>query len=155
MEDATPASDVFAAGNYSYKASAMFGDQFLLIGDAYAFIDPIFSTGVYLAMESAMRGADVVDSCLRDPSNRIDHLALHSRTIQRGLRRLAWFIYRFNDHAMQDLFMSSANPFNMRGSVISLLAGDVFRERPNLFAVPAFKIAYYGLNMIRRKRPVL
>ncbi len=154
MKDATLASDVFAAGNYSYKASTMYGDQFLLIGDAYAFIDPIFSTGVYLAMESAIRGADVVDACLRHPSDRIDHLALHARTMERGLQRLAWFIYRFNHCAMQDLFMSSANPFNMRRAVISLLAGDVFRERPNLFAVPAFKIAYYGLNLIRRNRLV-
>ena len=53
-------SETQAAGNFSYKSTKMHGDRFLLIGDAYAFLDPIFSTGVYLAMESAMRGADAI-----------------------------------------------------------------------------------------------
>jgi flavin-dependent dehydrogenase len=148
MAHATFASPVYAAGNYSYKAKAMYGDRFLLIGDAYAFLDPIFSTGVFLAMESAMRGAKVVDACLRDPAGGQRHLARHARIMERGLQRLAWFIYRFNDAAMQHLFLSSANPLRMRQAVVSLLAGDVFRERSSLIAVPAFKLAYHGLRLL-------
>jgi flavin-dependent dehydrogenase len=148
MLRADPVTEVYAAGNYSYKANAMYGDRFLLTGDAYAFLDPIFSTGVYLAMESAMRGAETVDACLRDPPNRDAYLARHAAIMDRGLRRLAWFIYRFNDPAMQTLFMASANPLNMRKAVISLLAGDVFGTRVGGLAVPAFKLAYHLLNFV-------
>ena len=151
MSRAKLVTEVYAAGNYSYKAKVMYGDQFLLVGDAYAFLDPIFSTGVYLAMESAMRGAETVDACLSDPANRSCYLARHAQIMDRGLRRLSWFIYRFNDPAMQDLFMASANPFNMRKAVISLLAGDVFRTSVGGLAVPAFKLAYHLLSFIRSK----
>ncbi len=149
MEHATPVSEVHAAGNYSYKSAAMHGDRYLLVGDAYAFLDPMFSTGVYLAMESAMRGAAVVDRCLRDPGNTKSCLAEHARTMDRGLERLAWFIYRFNNPSMQNLFMASINPLNMRRDVISLLAGDVFQQKRSGIAVPAFKLAYYALNLVK------
>jgi flavin-dependent dehydrogenase len=148
MGRARPVTPVYAAGNYSYKARAMFGERFLLIGDAYAFLDPIFSTGVYLAMESAARGAETVDACLSDPANAQRHLARHARIMDRGLERLAWFIYRFNSPAMQTLFLSSVNPLNMRKAVISLLAGDVFGAPTGGVAVPAFKLAYHVLGMI-------
>ncbi len=147
MRGAELVTEVYAAGNYSYKADAMYGDRFLLIGDAYAFLDPIFSTGVFLAMESATRGAETVDACLRDPSSTETYLARHAAIMDRGLQRLAWFIYRFNDPAMQTLFMASANPLNMRKAVISLLAGDVFDTRSGGFAVPAFKLAYHVLSL--------
>jgi len=151
MRHAKLVTKVYVAGNYSYKANVMYGDQFLLTGDAYAFLDPIFSTGVYLAMESAMRGAEAVDACLSDPANRSCYLARHAQIMDRGLRRLNWFIYRFNDPAMQNLFMASANPLNMRKAVISLLAGDVFRTSVGGLAVPAFKLAYYLLSFINGK----
>jgi hypothetical protein len=100
-------------------------------------------------MESAMRGADTVDACLSDPANKSSHLARHAQIMDRGLRRLSWFIYRFNDPAMQDLFMASVNPLNMRKAVISLLAGDVFGRSAGGLAVPSFKLAYHLLSLIR------
>ena len=48
---------VHATGNYSYMSTHATGDRYLLLGDAYTFIDPMFSTGVYLAMHSAFEGA--------------------------------------------------------------------------------------------------
>lgn len=46
----------------------MHGERYIMIGDAFAFIDPVFSSGVMLAMNSAFLGADVVDANLRDPA---------------------------------------------------------------------------------------
>lgn len=151
MEGATAVTPVHAAGNYSYKAREMHGARHLLIGDAYAFLDPIFSTGVFLAMESATRGADTVERCLCDPAGAQTYLARHAAVMDRGLQRLAWFIYRFNSPAMQTLFLASVNPLNMRKAVISLLAGDVFERHKVSVAVPAFKLAYHALNLMRRK----
>ena len=48
---------VYATGNYSYASARSSGERYLMIGDAYAFVDPVFSSGVYLAMQSAFDGA--------------------------------------------------------------------------------------------------
>jgi flavin-dependent dehydrogenase len=59
---------VHATGNYSYSSSTCQGDRFLMLGDAYAFIDPVFSSGVHLAMTSAFEGAKVVQAFFDQPA---------------------------------------------------------------------------------------
>ena len=59
---------VHVTGNYSYTCTRMTGPGWVMVGDAYAFVDPVFSSGVYLGMNSAEQAADVVDGALRDPS---------------------------------------------------------------------------------------
>lgn len=153
MRQAKPVTQVHVAGNYSYKSSTMYGGRFLLIGDAYAFLDPIFSTGVYLAMESGMRGATVVNACLQKPDKSHQILARHAKIMHRAVRRLSWFIYRFNDPAMQQLLMATVNPFNMRKTVLSLLAGDVFSYVCSPLSVLSFKAAYHVLRLrVARRR---
>jgi flavin-dependent dehydrogenase len=59
---------VHATGNYSYSSSTCQGERFLMLGDAYAFIDPVFSSGVHLAMTSAFEGAKVVQAFFDRPA---------------------------------------------------------------------------------------
>ena len=62
---------VEATGNFSYACDRTHGPGYLLLGDAYAFIDPVFSSGVLLAMNSAFVGAEAVDaSCVALPTPR-------------------------------------------------------------------------------------
>ncbi len=68
MRAARLASPVTATGNYSYQAERMAGDRYVMVGDAFAFIDPVFSSGVFFAMNSALLGAETVDGALRDPA---------------------------------------------------------------------------------------
>ena len=68
LRDAQLVGEVTATGNYSYLSKRTSGDRFLMVGDACAFIDPVFSTGVYLAMVSAFAAADAVEGCLREPT---------------------------------------------------------------------------------------
>ena len=70
LRDAKLTGPATATGNYSYYADRMAGDRYVLVGDAFAFVDPVFSSGVYLAMNSAFLGADVVEGVLRDPAAR-------------------------------------------------------------------------------------
>jgi flavin-dependent dehydrogenase len=153
MKHAKPVTETFAAGNYSYTSKEMYGDRYLLIGDAYAFLDPIFSTGVFLAMETGMRGADTIDACLKDPANQGAYFTQYAKVINRGLDRLSWFTYRFNDRAIQDLFLAPINPFNMRRYIVMLLSGDVFRPFGGGIGIvlPLFKIAYHVVSLFRSK----
>ena len=56
---------VEATGNFSYVSERNHGENYLLLGDAYAFIDPVFSSGVLLAMNSGVIGAEAIDTCLK------------------------------------------------------------------------------------------
>ena len=61
LRDARLVSEVTATGNYSYHSERMYGDRHIMLGDAFAFVDPVFSSGVMLAMNSAFLGAEAVD----------------------------------------------------------------------------------------------
>ncbi|NEK92148.1 MAG: hydroxylase, partial [Xanthomonas euvesicatoria] len=61
MLGAERVAPVHATGNYAYECTRMSGPRWLMLGDAYTFVDPMFSSGVFLAMHSAERGAAMVD----------------------------------------------------------------------------------------------
>ncbi len=132
-----------ATGNFSYWSRRMWGEGYLLIGDAYAFIDPVFSSGVYLAMHSATLAVDAVDSCVREGRTATAALRRYEKRVLRGMRTLSWFIYRFTTPAMQNLFMAPRNTLSMEQAVLSVLSGDVFRKNGLALPIALFKTLYY------------
>jgi flavin-dependent dehydrogenase len=155
LKDATLVSSVTATGNYSYRAERMTGKDFILLGDAFAFIDPVFSSGVYLAMTSAVHGADAVDACLSDPRAAKRALKRFERAVRPGLRTLSWFIYRFRTPAFRDMFMAPSNQWRMQEAVLSVLAGDVFGKSPIRSRLMIFKAIYYLLSLARLRASVM
>lgn len=117
---------VTATGNYSYKSTRASGRNYILVGDAYAFIDPVFSTGVYLAMIAAFRGADTIEACQRNPRRAERELRRYDEATRNALSAFTWFIYRVREPAMRNLFMSPRNVFRVEEAVLALLAGDIF-----------------------------
>ncbi len=148
LKDAELTAPVTATGNYSYTATRMSGPGYLMVGDAWAFIDPVFSSGVYLAMNSATLGADVVDAVLRDPARAPACYREFERTIRRGVGAFSWIIYRMTSPVIRKLFMAPRDFLGVQSAVVSLLAGDVFRGggpvRPRLYL---FRVIYY-INFI-------
>lgn len=149
LKDAKRAIPVTATGNYSYFSKEMFGEKYLLVGDAYAFIDPVFSSGVYLAMHSAALGADTVDACLRDPKSAPKYLRRHATIIKGGLKTLSWLIYRFTDPAVQKMFVAPRNIFNLQSAIVSVLAGDVFGNKAIRLPLAMFKVLYWAFSLTR------
>ena len=89
-------------------------------------VDPVFSSGVYLAMNSAVLGADVVDQTLRDAAAAPRLNAQFERDVRRGLGTFSWFIYRMTSPTIRRLFMDPRNTLRVRDAVTSLMAGQVF-----------------------------
>lgn len=147
LRDAEMVTPVGATGNYSYYSKKMYGKHYLMVGDAFGFIDPVFSSGVYLAMYAAFSGAEAIDASLRDPAKKAALLRRHSRTIRRGIDQLSWFIYRFTSPAIQRMFMGPRNYLNMQDGIISMLAGDVFDARGRWIPLIAFKTIYRFLTL--------
>jgi flavin-dependent dehydrogenase len=135
--------NLHATGNYSYSCTRMAGRRWIMAGDSYAFVDPIFSSGVYLAMHAAELAAAVVDAALRDPTVERKLQRRYAREIRSGLSTLSWFIYRFTSPAMRKLFANPRNHWGIEQAMISMLAGDIFRHNGVLWRLRVFKLIYW------------
>ena len=146
------ASPVTATGNYSYSAKRTVGDKYLMLGDAFAFIDPVFSSGVFLAMHSAFVGAETIDTCLDEPRKAAAALKRFDAITRRGPKAFSWFIYRVTTPTLRDLFMAPRNAFRFQEAILSVLAGDIFRGMPYRFRLTAFKALYYVVSLVNLKK---
>lgn len=144
VKDATLIEPATATGNYSYAAERMAGDRYVMIGDAFAFVDPVFSSGVYLAMMSAQFAAEVVDGALRDPAAAPRLNRAFEQRVRRGLKTFTWMIYRMTSPIMRNLLMSPRDRYGIQRAVISLLAGDVYFSGPVRRRMVAFRAVYYA-----------
>ena len=154
LSDAQRSSKVEATGNFSYTTDHTHGDAYVLLGDAFAFVDPMFSSGVWLAMQSAVAGSEAIDICLREPGRRSEALARFDRTVRRGPREYSWFIYRITTPTMRDLFMGPRNLLRVEEALLSVLAGDIYGKTPIWRALKIFKVIYYLHALSRPRRTV-
>ena len=140
-------NEVHATGNYSYSSSKSSGERFLLLGDAYAFIDPVFSSGVYFAMQGGFDGADVVQATLAAPRQAAAARARFDKLQRHGPRAFSWFIFRVTNPTMREFFMSPQNPMRVKEALLSLLAGDIYGKTPIWGAVRMMKVLYYLVSI--------
>jgi flavin-dependent dehydrogenase len=134
--------NLHATGNYSYMCSRMSGHRWIMVGDAFAFLDPIFSSGVYLAMNSAERAVEVVAGSLREPRREAALQRDYARFVRRGLGQLSWFIFRFTSPAMSRLFAHPRDILQVEQAMVSMLAGDVFSSPRVWWRLQLFKLIY-------------
>ncbi len=150
MAGAELASGIVSTGNYSYRARRGHGDGFLMIGDAYGFVDPMFSTGVLMAMTAGELGAEAADAWLDDPRRGRALCARAGRDLARGMDRINWLIYRINDPVLRSLFMAPRNALGMRDGLVNLLAGNLRGEWRAVLPVLAFKTVYHAASLLHR-----
>lgn len=138
-----------ATGNFSYQSDRIFGDGYMLLGDAYAFVDPVFSSGVHIALNSATHAVDVVEAALRDDPQLEALQAEYEAKIHRALEDFSWFIYRITQPAMRRMFLKPRNVFRVKEAILSLLAGDLFRDTPVRWRLQMFKAFYAWTYLIQ------
>jgi flavin-dependent dehydrogenase len=143
LAHATLSTPVEATGNFSYACDRTHGANYLLIGDAFAFIDPVFSSGVMLAMQGGFVGAQTVNTCLRDPARAASALANFDRQVRMGPKAFSWFIYRVTNPTMRDMFMGPRNVLRVKEALLSMLAGDIFGKTPIGPSLLALKAIFY------------
>ncbi len=140
-------AEVHATGNYSYSSSISSGERFLMLGDAYAFIDPVFSSGVLLAMKSAFAGVEVVETTLDRPQEAAQARRRFDAVSRRGPREFSWFIFRVSSPTMRDFFMYPQNPFRVKNALISLFAGDIYDKTPIWPSIFVLKTMYFLVSL--------
>ena len=142
MTGASRVAELHVTGNYAYECTRMCGPGWVLVGDAYAFVDPMFSSGVFLAMHGAEQAAVMVDASLRAPAREAQLQRSLRKQFDAGLDEFKWFIYRFTSPTMKHLFANPRNYFSIENAVIGMLAGDVFDSRAVRLRLRLFRVLY-------------
>jgi flavin-dependent dehydrogenase len=144
LKDAELVEEPTATGNYSYISDSCQGKNYLMVGDAFAFIDPMFSSGVLLAMNSSFEAVEVVEARLKGEA--VAEAKARARfdwVMHRGPKEFSWFIYRVTNPNLRDIFMDAREEFGIRSAVISVLAGDLFRGTSITRGLMLFRAVYY------------
>ena len=146
--------------DYSYLATRMAGDRWVAVGDAAAFLDPIFSTGVLLAMQGGLDAAAAIDTGLRRGDLSRGVFAGYERVVRKRYHHFRRFAVGFYDPAFRHLWF--ARPRWLKGvyrAVVSVLAGNwrpspVTRMRVELFfALVALRRLWLTAGASRRAGP--
>jgi FADH2 O2-dependent halogenase len=124
MAGARPLHEFTREGNYSYVMDKVAGDGWLLVGDAARFVDPVFSSGVSVAMESARRAADVIIRALEKNDVRAGAFDEYTKTLREGMEIWREFILRY--YQLPPLFFDLIAQPETRGQLTRLLQGDVY-----------------------------
>ena len=117
-----------AEGDYSYAARQIAGDRYVLVGDAGRFVDPIFSTGVSIALNCArFASRDIIAACAADDFGK-ERFSTYETTIRRGTNN--WYNFITVYYRLNVLFTKFVNDPKYRLDVLQLLQGDVYDEKP-------------------------
>ena len=121
---------LYRAANFSYENTPVVGDRFLAVGDAVAFVDPIFSGGVHIALQTGEVAARTIARAFAE--NRFEARAFRSyeRTVQGGLSPFFRMIRKYYEPAFIALFVNPRNYFGMMEAVLTVLAGGAFFRMP-------------------------
>ena len=112
----------------------------------------MFSSGVYLAMQSAFEGAGVVATCLDRPAEAARARRRFEAMMKKGPREFSWFILRVTNPTMREFFMGPANPLRVKEALLSLLAGDIYGKTPIWHSLRVMKGLYYLFSVANMRR---
>src|SRR6266566_1075441 len=126
MKKAIRVSPVYSAGDYSYRNTQLSGERWLLAGDAAGFIDPVFSSGVFLAIMSAEKAADTLDAALRDASKRRRLFNRYSRSVNRIMDIYLTFVNSWYRRSKEfiEVFLNPNDTMQIAAAVNAVLAGN-------------------------------
>lgn len=129
-------SEVHARKDFSYSMSKPFGTNYALVGDSAGFLDPIFSTGVFVAMKSAELVAPALDDYLRTGSQA--GFRAYTKALDRALGRYFEFIENFYHREFLEVFLQPSERFGLLDPVIGVLAGRIFDRNRDRFKLRFF-----------------
>jgi flavin-dependent dehydrogenase len=151
MAHAQRASPVHVAADFSYRNSKLYGDGWVLAGDAAGFIDPIFSSGVFLAVFSGELAADALHAILDDPGKARKLLPAYERQVNRAMDVYLRFINAWYTKEFIEVFSSPRQVFNLPPAVNAVLGGNTGTE----FGIKWRMWVFYFLVWLQRHYPIV
>jgi 2-polyprenyl-6-methoxyphenol hydroxylase-like FAD-dependent oxidoreductase len=127
MKNAERTMEVRQRKDFSYRVSTLVGENFAVSGDAAGFLDPIFSTGVMIALTSSSRLADAITEKLRTGS--MAALVRYQTKTQTAIDRYLRFIENFYRREFLEMLLHPDPPHLMYMAIVRMLGGNVFSSR--------------------------
>lgn len=124
------------AGEYSYRSQHCAADGLVLAGDAFAFLDPVFSSGVFLALRSGELAAEAAHEALLAGDVSAERFSEYGRQLCYGIESMRKLVYAFYDHEFHFRVFVDAYP-EMKGEVTDCLMGNLFRDFTPMFRAVA------------------
>jgi flavin-dependent dehydrogenase len=128
LSGARRVSKVYASGDYSYRNSLLFGERWLMAGDAAGFIDPIFSSGVFLAILGGEKAAEAIDKALASPQQAPKLFARYERHLAKVMRLYLRFVYSWYRQEFVETVLAPREFFQVVPAVNAVLAGNMGRS---------------------------
>ncbi|HEY2589261.1 MAG TPA: NAD(P)/FAD-dependent oxidoreductase [Tepidisphaeraceae bacterium] len=153
MADATGPATNQVTADFSYTCRPYAGHGYFLVGDAAAFMDPIFSTGVTLAMIAAKEVAGRVIDLLNNRTTPARARRDYIRFVEGSSGLFFRLIREYYDHSFRELFLNGTGPLHVHRAILSILAGQVF-PRP-AFALRWRLQLFYLLQKLNRRVPLV
>ncbi len=116
--------EYWVTGEYSYRAEHCADDGIVLVGDAFAFLDPVFSSGVFLALKSGEMAADAIDGALEAGDTSAARFSDYGEQLCSAIETMRSLVYAFydNDFSFGKLIRNHAD---LRGTLTDCLIGDL------------------------------
>lgn len=127
VEGAERVDKIYSILDYSYRSKQNSGNGFILIGDAYGFLDPIYSSGVLLALKMAELAADAIHDAFKHDDFSGERLGQFQSKLDQGIESMRKLVYAFYNEGFSFSQFLRKYP-EQRVNVIELLIGNVFRE---------------------------
>jgi flavin-dependent dehydrogenase len=134
LKEATRCAPFRAAKEYSYRAREVAGDGWVLVGDAYGFLDPLYSSGVLLALRSGAMAADAVCAGLAKGDTSAAQLGTWGPAFNEGMDRMRRLVCEFYDGFNFGRFVKK-HP-DLKGHITDLLIGDLFTDKVDDVVAP-------------------
>ena len=150
MTNARRVSQVCVEADFSYRSARLHGNRWLLAGDAAGFIDPIFSSGVFLAVFSGEQGADVLNQVLDHPRKAKRLFAGYERTVNRAMDIYLRFVNAWYTKEFIEVFLAPRNVLGLAPAVNAVLGGNV----GNSFPIRWRMWVFYFLVWLQRHHPI-
>ena len=149
MKDAQRTTQIYTRKDFSFEMRRLVGPNFALVGDAAGFMDPIFSTGVFMAMQSADIAAEAIEERLT--SARMRRLHRYERRMTEALKKYFRFIANFYRPEFLEVFLQPTDRFGLIPAIVGVLAGNVFAQRANRFKLGLF----FWLVRLQKQRGII
>ena len=134
LANARQVETVRVTADYSYRAKYCAGPGIVLVGDAYGFLDPVFSSGVFLALASGERAALAVHEALGTAQPEHYDYAAYGQWLSSGTEAMRAMVHAFYDQRFSMSKMLRKHP-GLTDDVTDCLVGNLFRDFDALLRV--------------------
>ena len=152
-------SDFYITNEYTHHSRHCGTNGLLLLGDAFCFLDPVFSSGLMLALKSGVMAADAADKALEEQDFSPERFTEYSQTLRQGIENMRKLCYAFYNENFSFADLVKKYP-EVAGDVTDCLSGDVNKDFSKLFECvedfcPVPEVLELGKPLIAKQEPAL